>query len=148
MEMVFKGATKLLGNCKTRNITKEIWKLKEEDNSELKTHNTHLKLRIGDLQLKVQDEEIQQLKAKAEGIEQIREFIGHTGDVVTKAHLFDNEVKTENHLSTQKIITVLVKYGHKMEATLVEMRKLLPGTSASGTSQPPIQAAIPPSPKG
>ena len=68
--------------------------------------------------------------------------------MVTKAHLFDNEVKTEDHLSTQKIITVLVKYGHKMEATLVEMRKLLPGTSTSGMSQPPTQAAVPPSPKG
>ena len=60
MELVLKGVTKLLGDCKTGNITKEIRKLKEEDNSELKTHNTHLKLRIGDLQLRVkaQDEEI------------------------------------------------------------------------------------------
>ena len=150
MELVLKGATKLLSNCKTKNITKEIRKLKEEDNSELKTHNTHLKLRIGDLQatVKAQDEEIRRLKAKMEGFKQIQEFIGHTSDVVTKAHLFDNEVKTEDHLSAQKIITVLVKYGHKMEATLVEMRKLLPGPSAPGTSQLPTQAAIPPSPKG
>ena len=44
MELVFKGATKLLGDCRTRNICKEIRKLKEEDNSKLKTHNTHLKL--------------------------------------------------------------------------------------------------------
>ena len=101
MELVLKRATKLLGDCKTMNITKEIWKLKEEDNSELKTHNTHLKLRIGDLQaiVKAQDEEIRRLKAKMEGIKQIREFIGHTGDVVTKAHLFDNELKTKDHLS-------------------------------------------------
>ena len=44
MELVLKGATMLLGNCKTRNICKDIRKLKEEDNSEFKTHNTHLKL--------------------------------------------------------------------------------------------------------
>ena len=68
--------------------------------------------------------------------------------MVTKAHLFDNEVKTEDHLSTQEIITVLVKYGHKMEGTLVEMWKLLPRTSAPGTSQPPTQATVSPSPKG
>ena len=67
---------------------------------------------------------------------------------MTKAHLFDNEVKTEDHLSAQKIITVLVKYRHKMEATLVEMQKLLPGPSAPGTSQLPTQAAVLPSPKG
>ena len=47
MELVIKGATKLLGNCKAGNITKEIRKLKEEDNSELKIYN--LKLTIGEL---------------------------------------------------------------------------------------------------
>ena len=101
MELVLKGATKLLSDCKTGNIYKEIWKLKEEDNSELKTHNTHLKLRIGNLQatVKAQDEQIRQLKAEMEAMEQIHELISHTGDVVTKAHLFDNEVKIKDHLS-------------------------------------------------
>ena len=81
-------------------------------------------------------------------MEQIREFIGHTGDVVTKAHLFDNEVKTKDHLSVQKIITVLVNYSHKMETTLREMRKLLPGPSIVGMSQPQPQTAVAPSSKG
>ena len=53
MELVLKGATKLLGDCKIGNIYKEIRKLKEVDNSKLKTHNTHLKLWIGDLQATV-----------------------------------------------------------------------------------------------
>ena len=97
--------------------------------------------------MKAQDEQILQLKAKTEAMEQIREFIGHTGDVVTKAHLFDNEVKTKNHFSVRKIITVLVKYSHKMETTLAEMQKLLPGPSAAGTSQSLPQAAVSPSPK-
>ena len=150
MELVLKGATKLLGHCKAGNICKEIRKLKEEDNSELKTHITHLKLRIGDLQttVKMQDEQIQQLKAMAEAIEQIREFIGYKGDVVNKAHLFDNEVKTEDHLSVQKILTILVKYGYKVEETLGLMRKLLSGPSAAGTSEPKSQGTIPPSPHG
>ena len=85
-----------------------------------------MKIRVNDLQVmvKAQDEEIRRLRAMTEGIERIQKFIGHTSDVVTKAHLFDNEVKTEDQVSAQKIITVLVKYGHKMEATLGEMRKL------------------------
>ena len=59
-------------------------------------------------------------------------------------HLFDNEVKAEGHLSAQKIITILVKYGHKMEATLREMRKLLPRPSAAaGSSQPSILVITP-----
>ena len=98
--------------------------------------------------VKAQDEQIQQLKAKTEAMEQIWDFIGHTGDVVTKAYLFDNEMKTEDHLSVQKIITVLVKYNHKMETTLTEMRKLLPGPSAAGMSQPQPQTATAPSSKG
>ena len=96
IELVIKGATKLFGDCKVGNISKEIRKLKEEDSSELKAHNAQLKIRIKDLHVtvKAQDEEIRRLRAMTEDIERIREFIGHTGDVITKAHLFDNEVKT------------------------------------------------------
>ena len=99
MELVVKGAIKLLGNCKAGIISKEIWKLKEEDSSELKAYNAQLKIQINDLQvtMKVQDEEIRRLWAITKGIEKIREFIGHTCDVITKAHLFDNEVKIEDH---------------------------------------------------
>ena len=148
MELVLKGATKLLGDCKAGNISKEIWKLKEEDNSELKTHITHLKLRIVGRQetVKAQDEKIEELKVKAEAIEQIREYIGHPGDVVNKAHLFDNEVKKEDHLSVQKILTILVKYGYKMEEMLGLMQKLLPDPSAVGTSEPKPKGTVPLSP--
>ena len=61
MELVIKGATKLLGDYKAVNISKEIKKLKEEDSSELKAHNAQLKIWVNDLQVtvKAQDEEIQ-----------------------------------------------------------------------------------------
>ena len=100
MELVIKGATKFLGDCKAGNIGKEIKKLKEEDNSELKVHNIQLKIQVNNLQItvKAQDKEICRLRAMAEGLEKIWAFVGHTGDFVTKAHLFDNEVKTEDHL--------------------------------------------------
>ena len=101
MELIIKGASRLLGDYKAGNISKEIKKLKEEDSSELKAHNAQLKIWVNNLQVtvKAQDKEIQRLRAMTEGIERIREFIGHTCDVVTKAHLFDNKVKTEDHLS-------------------------------------------------
>ena len=53
MELVIKGATKLLGDCKVGNISKETRKLKEEDSSELKAHNAQLKIRVNDLQVTV-----------------------------------------------------------------------------------------------
>ena len=150
MELVIKGTTKLLGNYKAGNISKEIRKLKEEDSSKLKAYNAQLKIWVNDLQvtMKAQDEETRQLWAMTEDIERIWEFIGHRGDVVIKAHLFDNEVKIEDHLSVQKIITILVKYGHKMEATLREIQKLLPGSFVAGMSQIPTQAIVLPSSKG
>ena len=40
MEAVTREASKLLSNCKAGNIIKELKKLKKEDNSELKIHNT------------------------------------------------------------------------------------------------------------
>ena len=49
------------------------------------------------------------------------------GNEINKARLFDNEVKIEDQLSAPKIVNILVEFGKKMEATLVEMRKLLPG---------------------
>ena len=63
MEAVTREASKLLGDCKAGNIIKELKKLKKEDNSELKIHNTQLKVHVNDLQgtMKAQDEEIQKL---------------------------------------------------------------------------------------
>ena len=149
METMIKGASRLLGDCKVSNIGKEIKKLKQEDNLELKTHIAYLKLQINDLQVivKVEDAEVRRLQAKMEGLEKIRAFIGHTSDVVTKAHLFDNEIKTEDHLSQQKIVTILVKFAGRIEDALVEMQKLSAGTTEAGSSQPPDQPAISPSSK-
>ena len=79
-----------------------------------------------------------------ECLEGIRKAIGYSGDVFNKAHLFENEVKREGHLSAQKIITVLVKYGHKMETTLGKMQKLLSAPSAAaGSSQPSVPVTTP-----
>ena len=63
MDVVTREASKLLGDCKAGNIIKELKKLKQEDNSELKAHNTQFKVRVNDLQatLKAQDEKIRKL---------------------------------------------------------------------------------------
>lgn len=101
LETVVKNASRLLGDCKASNIGKEILKLKQEDSAELKTYVTHLKLRICTLQdmVKAQDEEINWLKERWQSMEKIRSIMEYTGDIAAKAHLFDNDVKTEEHLS-------------------------------------------------
>ena len=80
------------------------------------------------------DEEICQLKEqKKEGLDWIREVIGNRGDLVNKAHLFDNHIKTEMLLSLSKVIAILMSFGSKMEVTLVEMRKLVCGLPAESS---------------
>ena len=90
--------------------------------------NASLSLQVADLKMVLakKDEEICQLKEqKKEGLDRIWEVIGNLGDLVNKAHLFDNYSKTEILLSLPKVIAIQVSFGRKMEATLVEMRKLV-----------------------
>ena len=42
MEVVIRGASKLLGNCKARNIVKELKELKEKDTSSFEAANKKL----------------------------------------------------------------------------------------------------------
>ena len=128
MEIVIKGASKLFGDCKAGNIRKELLKLKGKDTTSLEASNVALSAQVQKLKiaLALKKDEVWVLKEQqSERLGEIREAIKYSGDIINKAHLFDNKVKKEGHLSAQKIITVLVKYGHKMEATLGEMRKLL-----------------------
>ena len=129
MEIVIRSATKLLGDCKARNLSKEIRKLKEESDSRLKAQNDDLKVQITELQgiIKSQGAEVERLRARNADLGKICEALAIPGDVLNRAQLFDEDIKREGHLSGQKILTILVKYGQKMEATLEEMRKLLPG---------------------
>ena len=121
MEYVTKGVYKLLGDYRLRNICKKLKKLQQKDTA---IHQRH--------QLQVQ------LK---EGLDRIPKFIGNPGDVVNKAHLFDNDIKTRGQLSLPKIITILVEFGCRMEGTLAEMQKL-----GAGPQLEPIRAPLP-SPK-
>ena len=62
--------------------------------------NVHVKLatRVADLEVEIaeKNEEIRELHSQSkESLNQIRDFIGNQGNLVNKAQLFDNEVKTE-----------------------------------------------------
>ena len=74
-------------------------------------------------------------------MEKIWEVVGVPGDMLNKARFFDNDIKTKGQPSAAKIIPILVNFSMKMEATLVEIQKLISG-SPTGSSQAP-----PPPPK-
>ena len=107
LELVTKGASKLLGDCKVGNIVKELKKLKQKDTASLEAANANLSSEVTELKmaLVLKDDKIRELKAqKAERLERIREAIGHPGNVMNKARLFDDDVKAEGQLLAQKII--------------------------------------------
>src|SRR5450759_4243089 len=82
MEVVIKGASKLLGDCKAGNICKELKKLKEKDPAALEAANLTLRTEVEDLKVEVvrRDEEIRQLKGlKTEQLEKIREAVTYPG---------------------------------------------------------------------
>ena len=110
----------------------------------MQAHNTKLRLQVNDLQmaLKAKDKEIRQLRARIGNLEKIQEVVEIPGDVLNKARLFDNDVKSGRQVSAAEIIPVLVSFMMKMESTLGEMWKLLSGSLVAGSSQAP-----PPSPK-
>ena len=59
-------------------------------------------------------------------------------DLLNKARLFDNDIKTEAQVSAAKIIPILVSFTMKIEAVLVDIQKLVSG-SATGDSRWPLK---------
>ena len=58
--------------------------------------------------------------------QKLETYIGHTGDVVNKAKLFDANL-AKNPVTAGKVIPVLVDFAEKMEELLDEMRILFDG---------------------
>ena len=68
--------------------------------------------------------------------QKLEAYIGHTGDVVNKARLFDANL-AKNPVTSRKVIPVLVDFAEKMEELLDEMRVLFDGLQPE---VPPIAA--------
>ena len=102
--------------------------MNKKEVEELREENTRLTGQVADLtqEVKVKADEIEGMKFRTrESLERIQSFIGNSGDVINKARLFDNDIRTGGHPSAPKIIAVLVEFGRKMDATLADMRGLL-----------------------
>lgn len=94
----------------------------------LEAENAKLKNHVADLANEVSgtSEEIWHLNTESkEGHNRIRNYIGNLGDVIKKARLFDNDIKTDDHISAPQVVAILVEFNRHMELTLAKMRKLL-----------------------
>ena len=68
--------------------------------------------------------------------QKLEAYVGHTGDVINKARLFDTNL-AKNLVSAGKIIPVLVDFAKKMEELLDKMRVLFDGLQPE---VPPVAA--------
>ena len=68
--------------------------------------------------------------------QKLETYVGHTGDVVNKAKLFDANL-AKNPVMVGKVIPVLVDFAEKMEELLDEMRMFFDGLQAE---VPPVAA--------
>ena len=68
--------------------------------------------------------------------QKLEAYVGHTGDVINKARLFDANL-AKNPVTARKVIPILVDFAEKMEELLDEMRVLFDGLQPE---VPPIAA--------
>ena len=97
-------------------------------------------MEVGQLKvaLALKDDEVKDLRAqKTKALKEIREIMGHLGDILNKAKLFDDYINKEVKITMPKVIAILHAFHKKMEAALEEIRKLIPG-SAKESSRPPL----------
>ena len=138
MEIVIKRTSKYLGDCKARNICRELKKLKEKDIASLEAANATLSAQVQELKmtLALKKDEVWVLKKQqAKSLGWIWEAIGYSGDIINKAYLFDNEVKTELRLLAPKFLFLRTHLGSPLKCP-----PLLPGlfvlTKSLHLSQP------------
>ena len=127
--------SKLLGDCKFGNIERELKKaLEGKDAKALELEITDLKGRI-----LVNHDEIEELRNKVKSYDLLQNAIGAPGDVVNKARLFDENIRTDGRVSTSKITKVLVTFTRKMDEALAGMRELFSrgGSYPQPTMPPP-----------
>jgi hypothetical protein len=72
-------------------------------------------------------EEIRRYKAEQTVVQsKVRELVGHPGDVVNKAHLYDQLLKSADPASAWQTFQILVKYSRTMKDLFKEIQKIMP----------------------
>ena len=56
----------------------------------------------------------------------IRELVGHPGEVINKAHLYDRMMESADPTSARQTLPILVKYSRMMKDLLAEIQKIVP----------------------
>jgi hypothetical protein len=78
-------------------------------------------------ELSQKSEEIRKYHAEQTVVfSRIRELIGHPGEIVNKARLYDQLVESGEPVSARQTIPILVKYSRMMNNLIAEIQKVVP----------------------
>ena len=94
----------------------------------LETENAQLAAHVAAMtrELTQKSKEIRKFQAEqAVVLSWVRELVGHPGEVVNKAHLYDQLMESADLTSAQQTLQILVKYSRSMKDLLKEIQKLL-----------------------
>ena len=149
MEHITRGVNRAFGNCGPGNILQEL--AKRTDRKQVKTLETEKAQVVAQVaamtrELARKSEEIRKYQAEqAVVLSRVRELVGHPGEVINKAHLYDQLMESADPSSARQTLQILVKYSGFMKDMLKEFRKLLP---PSGTLRRMLYPGPPGSPTG
>ena len=74
---------------------------------------------------------------RVEALKEIREIVGHLGDILNKAELFNEYINKDVKITMPKVIAILHGFLKKMEAVLGEVWKLV-SISVGESSRPSL----------
>jgi hypothetical protein len=78
-------------------------------------------------ELSQKNEEIRKYHAEQVVVfSRIRELVGHPGEIVNKARLYDQLVESEEPVSARQTIPILMKYSRMMNNLFAEIQKVVP----------------------
>ena len=127
---LLEGACGKSGTSRSGNILREL--AKRADRKEIKkleTKKAQLAAQVAAMtqELSQKSEEIRKYHTEhAVVFNRIRELVGHPGEVVNKAHLYDRMMDSADPSSARQTLPILVKYSHMMKDLLVEIQKVVP----------------------
>jgi hypothetical protein len=95
----------------------------------LETENAQLAAHVAAMtrELTPKSEEIQRYQAEQTVVlSRVRELLGHPGEVVNKAYLYDQLMESADPASARQTLQILVKYSRSMTDLFKEIQKILP----------------------
>ena len=119
-----------MDNYGPRNILREFTKKMDRSKVDaLETENAQLAAQVAAMTLELvqKSEEIRRYQAEQTVVlNRVRELVGHLGEIVNKAHLYDKLMETVDPSSARQTLQILVKDSSSMKVLLKEIQKLLP----------------------